>query len=262
MQFIKKHYEKILLGIVLAGLLGVLVFMIFFIAADQQAMQDKANGLISASGKPLADLDLTTNQAAMTRLVSPYVLDLDNGNKVFNPFVWVKNLDGHLMRLATSTGPQVAAVTAISPLYLVLSLDSVTTNELGSRYVIGVEKQAAATKAKQHKQQRFVSVGDKANDTFGLVEVKGAPEAPDALVVKLVDSGELATIKRDQPFRRVDAYMADFRYDPEKKVFHACRTGAHVSFGGVDYVVADVNQNELVIQDQSNQKKTPLPFAP
>ena len=35
MQFLKKHYEKILLGIVLAGLIGVLVFMLFYIAADK-----------------------------------------------------------------------------------------------------------------------------------------------------------------------------------------------------------------------------------
>jgi hypothetical protein len=262
MQFIKKHYEKILLGIVLAGLLAVLVFMIFFIAADKQAMQEKADSTINAPAKALADLDLTTNQAAMARLAAPYVLDFDTGNKIFNPFVWQRTLDNRLVRAGTSTGPQVAVVTNITPLYLILSLDSVTTNELGARYVIGVEKQAALTAAKRHKQQRFVSAGDKANDTFELVSIKGAPENPDALVVKLVDSGELATIKHDAPFRRVDAYMADFRYDPEKKIFSHCRTGTRVSFGGAEYVVADVSQNELVLQDQSNQKKTPLPFAP
>ncbi len=35
MEFLKKHYEKILLGVVLAGLIGVLVFMMFYIAADK-----------------------------------------------------------------------------------------------------------------------------------------------------------------------------------------------------------------------------------
>jgi hypothetical protein len=34
-NFLKKHYEKILLGLVLAGLIGVLVFMLFYIAADR-----------------------------------------------------------------------------------------------------------------------------------------------------------------------------------------------------------------------------------
>jgi hypothetical protein len=262
MQFLKKHYEKILLGIVLAGMVGVLVFMIFYISADKQAMDDNANSLINPTVKPLPDLDLSTNVAAMTRLESPYALDLDSGNKVFNPFDWVKNSDNQLVRKATSTGAQVAVVTNIAPLYLVLSLDSITTNELGARYIIGVEKQAASTPAKRHKQQRFVSKGDKANDIFLLMDVKGAPESPDALVFKLVDTGELATVTRDKVFRRVDAYVADFRYDPEKKFFRGRRAGDKVNFGGIDFIVADVNPHELVLEDQSNQKKTSLPFPP
>ena len=81
-------------------------------------------------------------------------------------------------------------------------------------------------------------------------------------MLKLVDTGEVVTVSRDKPYRRVDGYMADFRYDPERKVFRGRRTGDKVSFGGVDYVVVDVNQNELILSDQSNQKKTSLLFAP
>jgi hypothetical protein len=262
MQFLKKHYEKILLGLVLAGLIGVLVFMLFYIAADKQAMEENVNSLINPSVKALKDLDLTTNAAAMGRLQSPYSLDFDTANKVFNPFDWQKTADGRLIRKATSTGPQIAVVTNITPLYLILSLDSIATNELGARYVVGVTKQAAATAAKRGKQQRFVSAGDKPNDTFALVEVKGAPENPESLVLKLVDSGETVTVTRDKPFTRVDSYMADFRYDPEKKVFRSRRSGDKVSFGGTDYLVVEVNRNELILADQSNQKKTSLPFTP
>ncbi len=262
MQFLKKHYEKILLGMVLAGLIGVLVFMLFYIAADKQAMEDKINSVINTPAKPLVDLDLTTNSAAMTRLQTPLALDFETGNKVFNPFEWVKTPDGRLVRKSTSTGPQMVVVTGITPLYLVLTLDSIATNELGARYVIGVEKQAAPTAAKRRKQQRYVSVGEKPNDTFALLEVKGPPENPDALIVKILDSGETATVTHDKPFRRVDDYMADFRYDPEKKVFRARRANDKVSFGGTDYLVVEVAQNELIIADQSNQKKTSLPFTP
>jgi len=140
---------------------------------------------------------------------------------------------------------------------------SVTTNELGARYVIGVEKQAEKNPARRHLQSHYVSLGDKPNDTFALIEVKGAdPANPDALILKLTDSGEVVSVLKDKPYRRVDAYAADFRYDPEKRTFHGRRVGDKVSFNGTDYTVVDVNQNELILEDQSNQKKTSLPFAP
>jgi len=262
MQFLKKHYEKILLGIVLAGLIGVLVFMLFYIAADKQAMELTTSGIINASAKVLPDLDLTANDAALARLQSPVQLDLETGNMVFNPFEWQKSLDGSLIKKDTSVGAQVAVVTGITPLYLVLTLESVMTNELGARYVIGVEKQAAATPAKRHKQQHYVSPGEKPNDTFALLEVKGPPENPDALVLKILDTGETASVAYGKPFRRVDGYLADLRYDPEKKVFRGRRAGDKISFGGTDYVFVDIKPDGLTLSDQSNGKKTPLPFAP
>jgi hypothetical protein len=261
MQFIKKNYEKVLLGIVLAGLIGGLVFMVFYISSDKQAMEEMVGGIINTPVKPLPEVDMTTNKTISARLENAYALDFETGNKVFNPFEWIKKADGGMIKKPLSIA-QAAVVANISPLYFLLTLDSVTTNEFGSRYLVVVEKQAAPTAAKRAKQRRYVSVGDKANDAFQLIEVKGAAENPDALVVKLVDSGETVSITRSQPYRRVDAYMADFRYDPEKKVFRARRNGDRVSFGGTDYVVFEVNQNELILSDQSNQKKTPLPFNP
>lgn len=261
MQFLKKHYEKFLLGIVLAGMIGVLVFMIFYIAADKQAMEDNVNSLINPPVKPLPDLDMSTNNAVMARLETPYVLDFDTGNKVFNPFEWQKTLDGQMVRKA-SLGAKLAEVTSIVPLYLELSLVTVRTNEFGVRYVIGVEDQASPSVSKRNRQQRYVSMGDKPNDTFALEGVKGPPANPEALVLKLVDSGDIVTISKGKPFRRVDAYMADFRYEPEKKVFRNRRTGDHVYFGGTDYLIVEINQHEVVLADQSNQKKTSLLFKP
>jgi hypothetical protein len=263
MEFLKKNYEKILLGLMLAGLVGVLVFMLFYIAADKQTMEERVNSLINPPVKALPNLDLTLQDNAVTRLQSPYNLDLESTNKLFNPMEWQKAADGHIFKISTGTevGWRAVVITNISPLYLILSLDAVTTNEMGARYTIGIEKQAAAVVAKRRKQSRYVSVGEKPNDFFSLVEVKGAPENPDALLVKLVDSGEIVEVSKQKPYQRVEAYTVDFRYDPEKKVFRARRVGDRVFFYNTDYVLVDVTQNELVLLDQSNQKKNSLPFT-
>jgi hypothetical protein len=265
MEFLKKHYEKILLGVMLAGLIGVLVFMLFYIAADKQAMDQQANEVLYPQVKALTNLDLTLQDTAMMRHQSAYALDFEHTNKLFNPMEWQKTPDGRMLKIGTGSevGIRAAVVTGITPLYLVLTLDQITTNEFGVRYTIGVEKQAASSAVKRKKTPRFISPDEKKpNDIFSLVEVKGAPDAPEAVVVKLVDSGDVAVILRDKPWRRVDAYAADFRYVPENKIFRGRRVGDKASFGGTDYLVVDVSQNELILSDQSNQKKNSLPFAP
>jgi hypothetical protein len=263
MDFLKKNYEKILLGVVLAGLVGALVFMPFYIQSDVQKMKD----LISTTSNPpnvkaLTNLDLTASDAAVGRQKTPLILDFDTGNKLFNSGQWQKALDGSLIPADTRTGPQVAVVTNITPLYLILTLDSVMTNEFGARYVVSAERQAEKSPAKRHRQAHYVSPGDKPNDIFGLVQVKGTPENPDAVVLKMTDSGEVVTVSHDKPFQRVDGYAVDFRYDPEKRAFHGKRAGDTVSFGGVEYIIQAVEQNELILLDPSNQKKYSLPFSP
>lgn len=263
MDFIKKNYEKILLGLVLAGLVGALVFMLFYINSDRQQMEEKSNSVINPNVKQLTNLDLTIQNTALARLRSPYILDFETGNKVFNPMEWQKGPDGSLIR-HDNVGPRACIVTNISPLYTVITFDSLTTNEVGvARYALRVERQAATTAAKRRPQQRFISMGDKPNDFFSLVEVKGSPENPESLTIKLVDTGETVTISssKENPFRRVDGYLASFRYDLERKTFVNRRVGDKVTFGGTDYIVSEINQNELILADQTNQKKTSLPYV-
>ncbi len=264
MDFIKKNYEKIVLGLVLAGLVGALVFMLFYINSDRQEMDDKRVSLTSPKVTPLTNLDLTIHDAVFARMRSPHVLDFETGNKVFNPMEWQKGPDGMPIR-HDNVGPRACVVTNITPLFMVITFDSLTTNELGvARYALKVEKQGAATAAKRRPQQRFISLGDKPNDFFSLVEVKGAPENPESFLIKLVDTGDTVTVSsaKENPYRRVDGYTASFRYDLERKTFVNRRVGDKVTFGGTDYVVSEINQNELILADQTNQKKTSLTYSP
>ncbi len=253
MDFLKKHYEKLLLGVVLVGLAAAIVFLLFKVGWDKQALEDKRNGLIHPRVQALSNLDLTLDEQVLKRLATPATVDFSGANRVFNPQAWQKRPDGGMVPQA-KVGPTALTVTNIEPLYLRLTLDSVTVSDAGPRYVIGVEKQAALTPDKRAKRQNYCKLNDK-NDTFQLVEVKGNPADPSQLVVILNDTGERATITKEQPFRRVDGYMADLRYDLEKKSWNNRRLGASLSFNGEDYNIVAINRNEVVLSAKSNQKK-------
>jgi hypothetical protein len=264
MDFIKKNYEKVLLSVVLFGLVGALVFLPFIIAADKQRLMDMSSEILTGSVKPLPDLVMTNESNALLRLQSPFQLDFETTNKLFNPLEWQKTADNRMfpIKKGNEVGVGAAVITKISPLYFIMSLDTVATNDLGARYGIGVERQADSNPAMRRKQQRYVSADDRKKDLFTLVEVRGAPENPDQLVFKLTDSGETVTVSKEKPFQRVDGYMADLKYDPEKKTFNARRVGATISFAGEDYYIVAIDANTVILSAQSNQKRTTLQFTP
>jgi hypothetical protein len=265
MNFVKKHYEKILLSVVLLGLMGVLVFMLYLIPSDRQRLADIRQSIISHAVKPLDPLDLTRETNVSARLQSPYKLDFSTTNKLFNPVQWQKTPDGRLIKISSGNeiGPKAVVITKITPLCLILTLDSIETNEFGARYVISMERQAAVLPAQRGKRQHYASVGEK-NETFAIADVNGSPGNPAQLklILQLTDTGERATLSKDKPFRRTDGYSADLKYDPEGKKWQGQRIGADLKFAGDDNIVVAINQDTVILLARSKQKKTTLTYSP
>ncbi|MGA3266622.1 MAG: hypothetical protein ABSE16_07360 [Verrucomicrobiota bacterium] len=256
MNFLKKHYEKILLSLVLLGLLGVLGYMVVFIPQEQESVRKYTETIIHPPLVALPGLDMAEESNVVNRLQTPYQLDFDTGNKLFNPIEWHMKPDRTMVPF-TELGPKAAVVTNIEPLYFVLTLKSVETNEFGARFVISVDRQNTG-----HQETHYVSVGDH-NSVFTVV-TNGAPGNPDALILKLADSaeGETVTLSKGQPYKRADAYEADIKYDPENKSWPRCRVGRQLSFAGDVYTIVDINPHEVIISAQSNQRKWSLPYTP
>ena len=274
MDFVKKHYEKILLSVVLLGLVGALVFLPFLIISDQDTQRRMKEGIISVKVAPLPALDFTRETNVSARLQSPCKLDFSTTNKLFNPVPWQKTPDGRLIKIASGNevGVGAAVVTKITPLCLILTLDSIetnsiATNEFVARYVISMERQAAALPAQRGKRQHYASVGEKVgekNDAFTIREVSGSLADPGTLklILQLTDTGEKAALSKDKPFRRTDGYSADLKYDPEGKKWQGQRKDADLKFAGDDNIIVAINQDTVILLARSNQKKTTLTYSP
>jgi hypothetical protein len=265
MDFVKKHYEKILLSVVLLGLVGALVFLPFLIISDQDTQRRMKEGIIRVKVAPLPALDLTRETNVSARLQSPYKLDFSTANKLFNPVQWQRASDNSLIKIKTGNeiGPKAVVITKITPLCLILTLDSIETNEFGARYVISMERQAAVLPAQRGKRQHYASVGEK-NETFSIADVNGSPDNPAQLklILHLTDTGERATLSKDKPFRRTDGYSADLKYDPEGKKWQGQRIGANLKFAVDDNIIVAINQDSVILKARSNDKKTTLTYSP
>lgn len=263
MDLFKKHYEKIVLGgvlLVLAVSAGLLPVMI---SGERDELRAKADEIINLPPKALPPLNVSTQELVLRRLQAGLLIDLANSNKVFNPVLWQKAPDGHLIKIQTGEeiGPRALDVTKQSPLYFIATWDSASTNDAGVvRYVVGVERQGSTDVAKRRKKQYYVNVGDK-NDAFQLREASTAANGVTELVIDLTETGETVRLARDKPFKREDGYTVDLKYDPESKKWTNQRVGAALNFAGENYIIVAITKNELVVLAKSNQKKTPVPIA-
>jgi len=265
MDFLKKHYEKIILSLVLIGLVGVLVAMWFVIMADKQKMEDFKNNVVNGKGKPAEELSMSRQDAILERLKQPYRLDFSTTNRLFNPVQWRRGPDGKLIKLNTGRemGPGAAVVTKVTPLYYIISLGSVDTNGITPRYKIMVEHQSAAAPSQRRPQAHYASVGDKVQNVFTLQGIVGAPEDPSGLTLKMAD-GQTVTVDKNKPFRVVEGYSADIKYEVGAEKVNATgqRIGDHLSFAGDDYNIIAIQQNQVVLLQQSNQKESVIPYRP
>jgi hypothetical protein len=257
MDFLKKNYEKLLLGIVLLGLAVAVGFLPFVIASQKQSLEDLRSSVRPVNVKPLTNLDLTLAESAVKRAGTPAMIDFGPPNRLFNPMPWQRAADGRIIPVA-KVGPTALQVTNIRPMHLTLTLDSVSADAAGAAtYIIGLEKPAATGTAKM-KTQFSCTAGSK-NKVFSLLEVKGKPEDPTELIALMDDTKERATISKVNPFVRVEGYMADLRYDPEKKKWDNCREKARpnppLAFNGEEYNIVALNKDEIVLSAKSNGKK-------
>jgi hypothetical protein len=264
MDFLKKHYEKVLLGVVLLGLAVAVAFMLIKIPSEKQKLEDMRNQLIHPKVKPLTNLDLALPDSVLKRVAAPALVDFSPPHRLFNPMAWQKAADGHLIKVgSTNIGPSAVAITKMVPLYLRLTFDNVTFSESGPRCVIGIEKEAALNPRDRTKTQKYCSLNTK-TDTFTLRDVKVSPDNPTNIVsvmLELNDTGQRVTVTKDQPFRRADGYMVDLKYAPENKSWTSRRVGASLSFNGEEYNIVAITENEVVLSAKSNQKKWTIKYS-
>lgn len=268
MDFLKKHYEKVLLGVVLVGLTVGAASLPLMISGERAAEQAKTDEIIKTPPKPLEAINLKPSEELFARANTRVALDLASSNRVFNSMPWQKRPDGSIFKVQPgNTGPGAVAITKLTPLFTRISLDAVSASDTEVRYVIGVEREAASAVANRRKKQYSATLNQK-NDVFAIREVKGPRDNPSELILELNDTNERVPLTREKRFEREDGYTADLRYEPERKTWAGVRVGAGgpgtvpISIEGESYIVVAINKSEVVLSAKSNNKKTVVAFKP
>ncbi len=259
LAFVKKHYEKVLLAVVLLILVVAVAMLPVMIASEQEQIEKRRSEITRIPPKPLTNLDLRVAWAAVERTKIPSTpVFSDEKNNTFSPVKWSMTPDGKWRRITKAAeGPELVEIVKVTPLYLSVTFESVS--QAMTNYLLKVVKETEESPSKR-SVSRYVSVGEK-TDFITLREVKGPPDKPTELIVEINETGERVTITPERGFRRVDGYAVDLRYGSGGRVWSNRRKGNTIAFAGDEFTITSINaiatnEFEVVLSSKSTGKKT------
>jgi len=271
MDFLKNHYEKIVLSLVLIGLAAVGVWLTLQAVAFRGTIEQVE--ILKPNPSP-PDPKAETNDffEILTNSRTPRRVDFDGAHKIFNPEKILKNPVTRTRLPANELGPKAIQVVSIKPLLLRAKLemkkirDRVTIN---LHYLSEFESGRYAerwnrTSLKDGKTVRMSSPLARMRQMRMLVNsVNLTPETPDQMAAELeltIGSGlpRIIVLKGEQETALEMEYEADLHYppDPTNVEFKNVRNDKPLVFGGDTNTVMQVSSNSVTLRALSNFKRT------
>ncbi|HUD84353.1 MAG TPA: hypothetical protein VMQ67_12650 [Candidatus Saccharimonadales bacterium] len=244
MEFLKRHYEKIVLCLVLLGLAAAAVWMRMAI--------ERVHGSLAPTTEPrrkagtLAPMDLSTDQVTLSQVTNPPAITLSGDHNLFNPVTWKRKSDGTFLKIVR-TGPDALVVTNITRLYTVINYDHASGNGSGV-YVIAIQQHSDP----QHPSHKFDEYAKKdqkmRSGLYILRDIKGDADDPSELDLELPETGDTVAVTKDKPYEWVDSNIADLRYEPESRTIPKVHVNDFITLDGEQYKVVEITTNAVRIQ--------------
>ncbi|HON07503.1 MAG TPA: hypothetical protein PLW02_05310 [Verrucomicrobiota bacterium] len=256
MEFLRKHYEKVILSVVLALLAIALAMLPGRIETVRTQLQEHRDSLVK-SAKNYQQINMTEFFAALSSLTNYPVVKLSGEHNLFVPVLWLIDANGQIVKVVSEkqVGPDALKITKITPLYFIISLERISGSSTSSSYMVGITDESAIRPADRKMKTRYISLTSKNTEFFKLVEVKGEPGNPEALVLELTNEEKKIEISKDKPYKEVRTYIADMRYDLENAVFTNKRINDVITFAGDSYKIEDIRPDEVVLVSETSTRR-------
>ena len=257
MEFLKKHYEKLVLCVVLLGLAATVLWMKSAIERVTVAVPPLPPPRESSSKTPtIKPVDLSPYTQALAQVTNPPPVVLSGEHNLFNPVTWKRRINGELFKVI-KIGPDALVVTNIIPLYTIISFDQIE----GGVFTIGLQKGVDLTQAKPPRQTKaHLRLNEVKTNQFPFIVrgVKGPEEAPTDVNLELVPSGDTNVwISASNPYKQVESYLADLKYDPDPTVsLLRKKVNDEIKLDSEPYIIVEITNDAVKVQSKRILKVT------
>jgi len=274
MEFLKNHYEKIILSLVLIGLAGAAGWLALQSMSFRSVIQG-VNNMAPVPKKP--DMTDQTNVffVALTNAMAPQEVDFDGEHKIFNPEKILRQVGTTTLIPQNKIGPKNLQIQNIRPMRLMLRAEPRLFGgkpRLYIQYLAEFETGTYANRwgkvnAAEGRTARLTSPVAR-NKRIALVvnRVAGDLLKPESLEIDLdlvVGAGlpEPVTLKGTNTWEKEFEFEADLYYPPEQRNYTGVRLYTPLVFGGDTNTVIQITRDEVTLRAASNGKRTTLSWS-
>lgn len=258
MDFLKKHYEKIILSVVLLGLAVVAAMLPMKVSQEKAREEERKNSLLGGAVKPFPPIDLSTNEAVLAKVKTPIKFEIAGKHNLFNPVLWKKRPDGQLIKVQTGNEVGVGAVVvrAIEPLHMIVQFDEVSISGKDIKYQVSVIRETE----RNPRAARTIGVGQP-TPLFTIRDIKGPPENPTELQVLVQGESQPVPVAKEKPFKRIIGYQATLDYPLTGVTNKVVKKGDTFVLPDETYNIVAITPDTVIFEAKSNRKQTPKKLA-
>jgi hypothetical protein len=260
MEFLKKHYEKIVLCVVLLGGAAAVLWM--------QSVKEKEKASLTMSETrrppktaPPAPLDLSVDQQALAQITNPPPVVLSGDHNLFNPVTWKRQANGDLIKII-KTGADALAVTNIIPLYTIISYDHPLGE--GGIYVMTIQTNLDVRQPSKFKKTEHATKDEKMRSGLYIVRgIKGAENDPSEINLEIIATGDTNVwVSTNAPYKRPDSYVADLKYDPDPTLpLTKKKVNDEFTLDGEPYKIVEITNDVVRVQSRRTTKVTEIKWT-
>ncbi|MBX3734850.1 MAG: hypothetical protein KF791_19910 [Verrucomicrobiae bacterium] len=257
MDFLKKHYEKLIFSVVLLVVAVTAFWLTQRVESVRSTLADQLSQTGSIKKKPLKPVELANDLAALRQVSQNHRLEFPPNHNVFNPIRWKRGNDG-----VPRPDPERDLANALKLLAtqaLPLTIEYLGPTGTGDpfRYQFRVTREYDKKVSNRRPITVSLTEGTK-NDWFYLREVRGPKDSAGEVVIELIDGGERATLAKEKPFSRPRGYQADLKF--ENKDYPRRRVDDSINILGSIYKIVAIGKDEIVVS-APNGTRTTIPSS-
>ena len=261
MEFLQKHFEKILLTLALA-VSGVVVY--FLLSSINESKSLVAEAEESPRPRRVSEYEATPIEPMNTelkRFEEPVEAVLGSGeHKVVNPEKWVRTRDGRLIPEAQA-GVAGLTIEVVRPLKTTIAYHELRGSGDSARHYFKVALQASQDVQRRRERSRSLELQKPASDhPFILTAVEGPATNPSTIRLELVVDEESPRVpialglENSFAWEKVEGYAADLYHEPSNQRFSDKRVDEVVRINGANYEIVSVTPEEIALQAEKGER--------